>query len=238
MRVLELFSGTGSVGKCCESLGWETISVDLLLPADHQIDIMDFDYKQYSKDYFDIIWASPPCTEYSNLKSCLLGKKMKNGEIYSKEIMEKNMIESDKLVSKTLEIINYFDCYYWFMENPQTGRLKNRDVVKGLNYYDVDYCMYSDWGYKKRTRIWTNKKDWNNLLCDGSGSCGNIIDGKHKSNLGTIHYGYVNNKLIPINTAELRKKYGDKIIKGKRKSISQLEKYRIPEDLIFSLFLD
>ena len=26
--------------------------------------------------------------------------------------------------------------------------------------------MYSDWGYRKRTRIWTNKKDWNNLLCD------------------------------------------------------------------------
>ena len=25
-------------------------------------------------------------------------------------------------------------------------------------YYDVDYCMYSNWGYRKRTRIWTNLK--------------------------------------------------------------------------------
>ena len=35
MRVLELFSGTGSVGKCCKELGWDVVSVDLLLPADH-----------------------------------------------------------------------------------------------------------------------------------------------------------------------------------------------------------
>ena len=28
-RVLELFSGTGSIGKCCKELGWESISVDL-----------------------------------------------------------------------------------------------------------------------------------------------------------------------------------------------------------------
>ena len=33
MNVLELFSGTGSVGKCCDKLGWNVISVDLELPA-------------------------------------------------------------------------------------------------------------------------------------------------------------------------------------------------------------
>ena len=58
MRILELFSGTKSVGKCCNQLGWESISVDLELPADHQVDIMKFDYKQYPKDHFDIIWGS------------------------------------------------------------------------------------------------------------------------------------------------------------------------------------
>ena len=47
--------------------------------------------------------------------------------------------------------------------------------------------MYSDWGYQKRTRIWTNKIDWNGKLCDKSGSCGNMIllDNKrhlHKTN--------------------------------------------------------
>ena len=70
------------------------------------------------------------------------------------------------------------------MENPNTGRLKDRPYMKDIPYYIVDYCMYSDWGYRKRTRIWTNKKDWIPLTCDGKGTCGNMIEGLHKTNLG------------------------------------------------------
>ena len=200
INVLELFSGTKSVGKVCDSLGWNSVSVDLLLPADHQVDIMNFDYKQYPKDYFDIVWASPPCTEYSQAKSTGI----------------RDIEGSNKLVLKTLEIINYFDCNYWFMENPKTGRLKDREVVKGLPFYDIDYCMYSDWGYKKQTRIWTNKKDWNNLICDGKGTCGNMIDNKHKRSVDG----------------------GKKGVGKNHRTDDILDRYRIPEDLIYSLFLD
>ena len=105
MKVLELFSGTGSVGKCCKRLGWEVVSVDMILPADHKCDIMDFNYKQYDKNEFDVIWASPPCTNYSKLQDCWFGR-MRKGEIYSKEIQEKEMNYDDKLVLKTLEIID------------------------------------------------------------------------------------------------------------------------------------
>jgi len=172
IKVLELFSGTGSVGKVCDQLGWESVSVDLILPADHQVNIMDFDYKQYPKDTFDIVWGSPPCTNYSKLQDGWIGR-MRKGEIYTKEIQEKEMLEDDKLVLKTLEIINYFNPEYWFIENPASSRMKDRPFMKNINNYIVDYCMYSDWGYKKRTRIWTNKKDFNNLLCNGK--CGNMI---------------------------------------------------------------
>ena len=44
MNVLELFSGTGSVGKVCKEIGFDVVSVDLLLPADFKCDIMDFDF--------------------------------------------------------------------------------------------------------------------------------------------------------------------------------------------------
>ena len=180
MNVLELFSGTRSIGKVCDQIGWDTVSVDMILPADHKCDIMDFDYKQYPKDEFDIIWASPPCTNYSGLKKCWYGRKLKDGTIYSKEQNAIDQDEADKLVEKSFEIIDYFKPEFWFLENPQTGNLKNRCIMKDKPFYDVDYCMYSDWGYKKRTRIWTNKKDWVGKLCDGSGACGNMMQSQHK----------------------------------------------------------
>ena len=268
VKVLELFSGTGSVGKVCKQLDWDVVSVDLLLPADHQVDIMDFDYKQYDKDEFDIVWASPPCTEYSNLQSCWLGRKKADGTIYTKEIMEKNMDEADKLVLKAFEIIEYFNPHYWFLENPATGKLKNREIMKDKPFYDVSYCMYSNWGYEKKTRIWTNKKDFNNKICDKSGACGNMInsqhnkvlgngyemiDGKkvlcntkekrqklHKARMGTSKTIMDDGEMIRVNTATLRQKYKDyeNVNKSLNNETDKLDRYRIPEDLIFSLFLD
>ena len=44
MRVLELFSGTHSVGKVCKDLGYEVVSLDLT-NADINIDILKWDYK-------------------------------------------------------------------------------------------------------------------------------------------------------------------------------------------------
>ena len=239
MNVLELFSGTKSIGKCCDKLGWNSISVDIekKFNPTHLCNIMDFDYKQYPKDYFSIIWGSPPCTEYSKLQNCFINR-MRKGILYTKEIQEKEMIDADKLVEKSLEIINYFNCEYWFMENPQSGRLKDRDIMKDLPYYDVDYCKYSDWGYRKRTRIWTNKEGWNNLMCKKD--CDNIIDGLHKSRMGTSKSIIDDGKLIRVNTAELRKKYKD--YKNENDTLNtdttKHDRYRIPEDLIFSLFIE
>lgn len=218
MNCLELFSGTGSVRKVCEELGWNSVSVDMILPADHQVDILDFDYKQYPKDYFSVIWASPPCCSYSKLLDGWINRERKDGTIFTKEKREKGMVEADKLVCKTLEIINYFNPELWCMENPQSGNLKNRDIVKGLPFYDVDYCMYCDWGYRKRTRIWTNKKDWTSFLCNKN--CGNMVGKLHKTNLGNTERRNKAYKLSGIMSSTLH------------------DRYRVPPNLILSLFLD
>ena len=68
MKLLELFSGTGSVGTVAKTFGWNVVSLDLK-NADINCDIMDWDYKQYPIGYFDFIHASPPCTEYSKAKT-------------------------------------------------------------------------------------------------------------------------------------------------------------------------
>ena len=218
MNVLELFSGTGSVGKCCEKLDWSWYSVDLEFDADFKGDIMDFDYKQFPKDWFDVIWASPPCTNYSKLQDCWLGR-MRKGKVYTRQIQEEEMKEDDKLVQRVFEIIDYFKPEYWFIENPASSRMKERPMMKDVPNYVVDYCRYCDWGYKKRTRIWTNKKDWTPLTCNGN--CGNMVitnDGRklHKTNLGNSER--------------------TKITMGKR--TTQKDRYRVPEDLIFSLLLE
>ena len=83
------------------------------------------------------------------------------------------------IVRKTEEIIKYFNPSLWIIENPSGGKMK--DYLKHLPHYDIDYCMYSDWGYKKPTRIWTNKEGFNAKKCNRQ--CGNMEGNKHKTTL-------------------------------------------------------
>ena len=68
--LLELFSGTGSVGNVARDLGWTVMSLDMNEDAavDCITNIMDWEYTLVPKA-FDFIWASPPCTEYSTAKT-------------------------------------------------------------------------------------------------------------------------------------------------------------------------
>ena len=159
--LLELFSGTHSVGKVAETMGYEVVSVDKDMKATFKCDIMDWDYEQYPNKYFDVIWASPPCTEYSRALTT----------------RERDIEGANVIVQKTLDILTYFEPKYWLIENPQTGLLKNQVIMWGLPYTDIDYCKYG-MQYRKRTRIWNNVVGWvPKPLC--MKDCGNIIDNKH-----------------------------------------------------------
>ena len=141
--MLELFSGTGSVGKVAEQMGITVISLDKDMEADLQCDIMDWDYRELPRHMFDIIWASPPCTEYSRAKTCGV----------------RDIEGANKIVKRTLDIIEYFKPKYWIIENPQTGLLKDQSFMHGIPYNDLDYCKYG-MPYRKRTRLWNNVYHW------------------------------------------------------------------------------
>ena len=164
-KALFLCSGTGSVGEPFRESGWEVTDVDWSPKhkPDIETDITTWDYKAaFEPGHFQVIWASPDCTQYSIARTT--AKTPRNFET------------ADKLVQACLDIIEYLQPKYFFVENPNSGYLKTRPVVKGLPYVIVDYCMYKCL-YRKRTRIWTNCKDWKPKLCDRS----HLVNGKHQA---------------------------------------------------------
>ena len=177
MRVLELFSGTGSVGKVCKKLGWKVVSLDLKY-ADINTDIMDWDYKAlYKEGDFDIVWASPPCNTFSRLVFSNVGKKLKrlNGEVATKELLMNEMMTIGlPILRRTEEIISYLKPTYYFIENPQTGKMKH--FMSHHKHYDASYCMYG-FNYRKTTRFWTNKEGLVLNVCNKK--CGKIMNNKH-----------------------------------------------------------
>jgi len=227
MKLLELFSGTKSVGKVAEQLGYEVVSLDLK-NADINCNILDWDYTIYEPGNFDVIWASPPCDTFSRLKESNIGR---NG--YTKESIQLDIDNIGlPILRKTEEIINYFKPKFYFIENPQTGKMK--DYIN-KPFYDVDYCKYADWGYRKRTRIWTNLKGFDAKTCKKD--CNSIDGNRHKINIGHNDFIKDGDKIISLSTKELRDKYKeyDKI-KEKKTSLSLNQRYRIPPKLIEELF--
>ena len=71
MRILELFSGTGSVGKVFGADGWEVVSLDVDNKTNASIcaDIRTWDYTIFDVGHFDVVWASPVCTHYSRART-------------------------------------------------------------------------------------------------------------------------------------------------------------------------
>ena len=143
MKILELFKGTGSFSKIAKKRGHQvfTVDIDKKFNPDLIKDIMELTVKDILSLFGepDIIWASPPCTEYSHAKRRGVRK----------------IEEANKIVMKTIELIKQLEPKFWIMENPQTGLLKKQEFMKNIPFVDCSYCKYG-MPYRKQTRFWNN----------------------------------------------------------------------------------
>jgi len=140
IQVVEVEKGTGSFEKVCKENGCKTFTIDW--DKKFNPDLVKDVLKLKKEDIPfipDIIWLSPPCTEYS----------------HAKRVGERNLKYADRVSKKNLEIIKWFPNALFILENPQTGLLKSRSFMVGIPFTDASYCKYG-FTYRKQTRFWNN----------------------------------------------------------------------------------
>ena len=190
MRCLELCSGTQSFSKVARKMGHTSTTVDMNPKSNPDIvsDVRKLVGK-FKKGQFDFIWASPPCTGYSQANNLPHDRR--------------NLPMWDSIARACLKIIDQVQPKFYCVENP-VGLMRHRTFIgpwtkKGLT--TVSYCMYGK-DYRKNTDLWNNIPKFTGKKC--AGKCGKIVDGKHKA---TVQSGKNSKSPNQVSTTSLNDRY-------------------------------
>ena len=145
LRVLEVCCGNKSFSrqllKMFPSAYVVTLDIFAKFEPNFHADLRLWDYlSHFPAEYFDIIWCSPPCTEYSPAKAG----------------SPRDLEHADSIVLAALDLLEIAQPCVSFIENPHT-MLYKRPFMQPLESqrHCCTYCRYR-FKYKKPTDIWSN----------------------------------------------------------------------------------
>lgn len=156
MKVLELFSGTRSIGRAFEKRGHDVFSVDyderFVANVHEDIEYLTPEMVLEMFGRPDVIWASPDCTTFSI--AGISHHRTKNQNTGQLDAKSEYALKCDRVDLQTVRLIRDLRPTYWFIENPRGG-LRKMDWMQWAPRYTVTYCQYGDTRMKP-TDIFTN----------------------------------------------------------------------------------
>ena len=152
-RMLDLCSGFGGASEAFLQNGWDVIRIEnnpLLADVENTtlVDLFEWDYE--AEDPFDLIWASPPCREFSTAYAAPRSVAAREGREYAPNM--------DILV-KVIEIITFFNPEHWVIENV-SGAGKYFNPIIGSSPWQI-VGPFHLWGKFPRLLMdydWTHSK--------------------------------------------------------------------------------
>ena len=140
--LISLFDFTGNWSRPYEK-DWTVIRVDIK----NGVDILTFNYKEIVGGYKRVgILAAVPCTDYALSGAKHFAAKDKDGRTS----------ESQKLVTKTKEIIDYYNSLgvliFWTIENPKS-RIHSLNPWLGKPVFKFHPFHFGE-PYRKETWLW------------------------------------------------------------------------------------
>jgi len=155
MRMLDLYSGLGGASEAFVRAGWDVVRIDnnpLLEDVPHTTirDVLTLEPPYHFGEPFDLIWASPPCVEFSTAFSAPPIVAKREGREF-----EPNM----DCLRKAKEIIEYLNPKYWVIENVRGARKKfSQELQKPPRQIVNQFYLWGNFPFLHIDSDWRHSK--------------------------------------------------------------------------------
>ena len=144
--LISLYDHSGNASRPYKENGWKVIQVDIK----NGLDVLAYDYRRDITAYDKIgLIIMQPCTCYALCGNRHKVNRLNNGEFE----------ESQKLVAKSKEYIDYFNPFFWQLENPKTDIHKKNDWIGQRPKFVFNPCDFAGYDPEPDNSRY-NKETW------------------------------------------------------------------------------